>query len=180
MNKEEEMIDLLRHYRHDWLNDVQLLLGYASMGKMEKVEAKLKEKMVEANKERMLESLAIVKTALWIIQFNWKYDNFRMDYQIETNHNLSKYDDILHQNLVLFMDTLERFTDKMELYTGVIKFIKDANNEDATLVVLSFSGEFLDVDLLERKLAEIKEFSNIQLVSSQDKLSICTVTLMCS
>ncbi|QKY69573.1 Spo0B domain-containing protein [Lentibacillus sp. CBA3610] len=39
--EEKEVIQLLRHYRHDLMNHLQIVQGYLSMGKMEKAQKKL-------------------------------------------------------------------------------------------------------------------------------------------
>ncbi|WP_239584350.1 Spo0B domain-containing protein [Aquibacillus albus] len=178
--KEEDMIDLLRHYRHDWLNEVQLLMGYSSMGKLDKVQDKLKEVIEGANKERNLDRLSIPKTAIWLISFNWRYDNFRMDYQVETNNNLASYDDQIHNQLERLIKLFSSQSDEMELYHVKIVIKESTNKKGATELVLSISGTFSHIEILEKELVENQQLHKVNLSPLSNKKIQCTMTYICN
>jgi stage 0 sporulation protein B (sporulation initiation phosphotransferase) len=113
------MMELLRMYRHDVMNDLQVVQGYASMGKVDKVQTKLAEWMEHLNEERKLMSLNIPKFALWLIQFNSVHANIRLSYDIHMeNGNLHILDDTLVNQCQWCIESLEKYLDDMELYNG--------------------------------------------------------------
>lgn len=58
---DKEIITLLRHKRHDWMNQIQLLQGYASLGKQERLLDQIDDIKEEAeNERRILNSDAVV------------------------------------------------------------------------------------------------------------------------
>lgn len=115
--KDLEVIQLLQHYRHDLLNQLQLVQGYLSMGKTNKVEEKLEELFSLLNEERKLTVLQTPKFALWLIQFNHIYKNFRITYTIDIeNQNLEHLDEILLTECKEFMEYMKKISDGDQLY----------------------------------------------------------------
>ncbi len=175
MITEEEAIELLRHYRHDWMNQVQLLLGYASMGKMDKVQEKLKENVALMDQERKITNLRIPKTALWVINFNTQYENFRLTYRVEEESvDLSDHDDRLHNQLQQAMNVFHSFGDPYELYHGQL-FIK-GNNQTNALIELAFSGAFRQINNIEQQLLAI---DGLEVTFSSIAEDQCTIRWVC-
>lgn len=84
--EEEEVVTVLQHYRHDLMNELQVVQGYLTMGKADKVKTKMNELFASFNEERKLMSLNIPKFTLWVIRFNSIYKNFRLTYEIHTEY----------------------------------------------------------------------------------------------
>ncbi|WP_068674480.1 Spo0B domain-containing protein [Oceanobacillus sp. Castelsardo] len=115
--KDFEVVQLLQHYRHDLLNKLQLVQGYLSMGKTNKVEEKLEELFSFLNEERKLTVLQTPKFALWLIQFNHLYENFRITYTIDIeNQNLEHLDEILLMKCKEFLQWAVEISRKDQLY----------------------------------------------------------------
>ena len=172
--KEQEMIDLLRHYRHDWLNELQLLIGYVQMGKIDKVEEKLKENVSSAQEERMLSNLNVPKTALWMISFNWRYDNFRIKYNVGTlNKDISEKDKELHNLLEALMQLLTQYGEIMELYQGNINIFQE---QELVKCMVSFVGTFNESDKLVEQLKQLDGNPSVTTSLNSDELNKYTIT----
>lgn len=118
MEKKEAM-DILRYYRHDVMNDLQIVQAYSSMGKLEKVEEKIATYMVHFDEEQKLMNLNAPNFALWLIPFNSTHPNFRFTYAIQDEKiDLSDIDDKLTSNCKLCIAHLQEITDDNELYEG--------------------------------------------------------------
>ncbi|WP_226037033.1 Spo0B domain-containing protein [Aquibacillus saliphilus] len=179
MMKEEDTVNLLRHYRHDWLNTVQLLMGYTSLGKTDKVQEKLKESVDNAEQERKLVNLNMPKTALWMIGFNWRHDNFRIEYKVEIdNKNLSNYDESLHLQLEETIHLLKAHATQMELYTGT--FLFRPTNDQGVELELSIAGMFEQIEELERKLLKNQNLHKVLVEPLQAKKYQCTINWLCN
>ncbi|MDL4841656.1 Spo0B domain-containing protein [Aquibacillus rhizosphaerae] len=177
---DEETIELLRHYRHDWMNQIQLLMGYTSMRKIERVEDKLKECVRNADNERKLVNLNIPKTAIWLISFNWSFENFRIEYKIDTdNSNLLIDDQLLHKQFNEVMETFTTFGMNLELYHGTIT-IRQLNNQDNAEVEVYFSGVFDEIDRLKRGFLEKNKLYHLKIKQLSNDRHECKLTWICS
>lgn len=87
---EEEVVNILRHYRHDLINKLQIVHGYLTMKKYDKLGQTLDELFKELDEERKLLHLGIPQFTLWVVCFNTSYSNFRLSYKIHTNTALPK------------------------------------------------------------------------------------------
>lgn len=141
---EKDVVELLRLYRHDMMNDLQIVQGYASMGKMDKVESKLTEWTARLQEERKLMSLQAPAFALWVIQFHSHYDNIRLTYQIDMETiDLHIIDHTLEQACFAAVDCLLRLGDDRSLYQGVLK-LQHANS--AIRATFMLEGNFTEID----------------------------------
>lgn len=65
MDKKKEFIELLRHYRHDWLNVLQLIKGNLALNKLNRVEEIIREIVIHTENESKLSNLQIPKVAFF-------------------------------------------------------------------------------------------------------------------
>ncbi|WP_158701705.1 Spo0B domain-containing protein [Lentibacillus sp. Marseille-P4043] len=144
---EKAMVDLLRLYRHDLMNDLQIVQGYASMGKIDRVQTKVTECMDRFHEERKLMSLSAAKFALWLIQFNSIHANIRLSYYINVeNKTLSGIDNTLLNQCQLAIKSLEQLLDDEELYDGKMVL---GHTSSAIEINLSLTGNFQAQTILE-------------------------------
>ncbi|GAB3050283.1 Spo0B domain-containing protein [Virgibacillus ainsalahensis] len=114
---ENDVLTLLQRYRHDLMNTFQVVQGYLSMGKTDKVGSKIKENLAYYNEERKLMSLNAPKFILWLIQFNHLYPNLRMTYKIHAeNKNLHAADEHLIENCKWVLESFMEASDETEVY----------------------------------------------------------------
>ena len=57
MKKDWNIVEVLRHARHDWLNRVQLIKGYISLNNIERVNKILDEIIADAYQESKLSNM---------------------------------------------------------------------------------------------------------------------------
>ncbi|ASK63075.1 hypothetical protein CFK37_13425 [Virgibacillus phasianinus] len=144
--EEKEVMELLRYYRHDVMNDLQIVQAYTSMGKLEKVEEKLADYLSRFDEERKLMNLNAPNLALWLIPFNSIHPNFRFTYTILGEKiNLADIDGKLTTNCEYCIRHLEKITSETELYEGevVLEYFPDLNQ---VKVRLSLDGSFHDIN----------------------------------
>ncbi|WP_404453234.1 sporulation initiation phosphotransferase B [Virgibacillus necropolis] len=169
--EEKEVMDLLRYYRHDIMNDLQIVHAYTSMGKLEKVEEKLATYMAHFDEERKLMNLNAPNLALWLIPFNSIHPNFRFTYAIRDEKlDISDIDEKLTTDCQYCITCLEEITHDQELYEGelVLEYLKQRKQIQ---VVLTLHGSFSD--LISAKIPA--EMKNITLQKSENYIT-CTVT----
>ncbi|WP_077621371.1 Spo0B domain-containing protein [Sediminibacillus massiliensis] len=175
--KSEEVISLLGNYRHDVLNELQLLMGYASMGKLEKVQEKLNSVVSSFEKERNISNLGMPETALWAICFNWNYDNYRLNYHVgNIKEKLTGQDSIILSLLKEIMEIMDRFTDQMEFYEGDLRFQSGNGKEVLAGMQLSFSGVFTDLSGLKKQLIAVGSLDSVNIIPMEDNKQ-CTLVM---
>ncbi|MFG6118968.1 Spo0B domain-containing protein [Thalassobacillus sp. B23F22_16] len=152
----DEVMELLRHARHDWMNELQLIQGYASMGKMDKVKEKTNDVMQKAEEERRLMNLNTPYLSLWLMSFNWHHPFFRLTYEVK-----GETVDLRHKDITLYahceeiIRVFERFSDSSTLYQGKVRI--ELHTSDRVEISVVLSGEFEDMPHLQSTIQE-KEF----------------------
>ncbi len=84
-----ELIRTLNRHRHDWMNDVQVLFGYAKLQKYDKMlehVEKIKEKMA---RESSMSKLGVPSFIYFLLTFRNKNDAFILDFRNDRGLNLS-------------------------------------------------------------------------------------------
>ncbi|UOR12169.1 Spo0B domain-containing protein [Halobacillus amylolyticus] len=117
----EEMIAILRHKRHDWMNQIQLIQGYASMGKIDKVQAQVDKIIQESEQERRLLNSSACDFSLWLLTFNWNQDQYRLEYTIQRDVDLPRHDQSLTAYAKRLLTLMDEFREKDELYEGSVQ-----------------------------------------------------------
>lgn len=71
MSKDWSTIDVLRHARHDWLNQLQLIKANLSLNRVERANEIIEEIIVSSRHESNLMNLKVPQLAEYLITFNW-------------------------------------------------------------------------------------------------------------
>ncbi|WP_028783341.1 Spo0B domain-containing protein [Thalassobacillus devorans] len=152
----DEVMDMMRHARHDWMNEMQLIQGYASMGKMDRVKEKLADVLANADEERRLMNLNAPYLSLWLMSFNWYHPYYRLTYQVKGDrHDLRQKDITLYAQCKEVIHTMENFSDSSVLYHGLMTI--EADSEGRIAIDIMLKGKFSNPSLLKEPL-EAKEY----------------------
>ncbi|WP_079479538.1 Spo0B domain-containing protein [Halobacillus salinus] len=157
---EKEIIALLRHKRHDWMNQIQLIQGYASLGKQERLMDQIGQIKEEAEQERRLLNSRAPHFTLWMLSFNHDVDQFRLRYELKEEIDLSRHDlDLLANGRRLF-ELMEDHKTDGELYEGTVTLYK---GDQPTVIGMSWEweGTFRNGNELKKKLDEEGYISTI-------------------
>lgn len=71
MQEADKVVEILRHYRHDYLNDIQLIKSYTALGSHNKVEAVIENIIYKAEQESRLSALNVPEVAAMLLTYNW-------------------------------------------------------------------------------------------------------------
>ena len=151
----KDVIQLLRLQRHDLMNDLQIVHGYLSMGKTDKVKSKVNDIIEACNQERELMNINCPNFALWLIQVNMHHKHIKFTYDLHTeNRNLHTYDCVLTDIGNTIIGCI--LADDLEIITGNIRLINNNNSID---LIITLSGQKIDCDVWENKMA--KKLENV-------------------
>lgn len=171
--RDSDVIQMLRHYRHDLMNHLQIVQGYLSMGKTDKVQNKLKDYMGELHEEGKLVNLNAPMFALYILQFKFLHTNFRVIYHIRTAaKNLQSVDELLTDCCEKIMERIVKSSDEMQLYVLNIQ-LYDVG-QDMLELEFAVSGKVPDVQAFMQTIENIDWDVTIQHLDDEIK---CTVRI---
>ncbi|QQZ10728.1 Spo0B C-terminal domain-containing protein [Heyndrickxia vini] len=103
------IVEVLRHARHDWMNQLQLIKGNIALNKLDNVNRIMDEMIVEAQQESRLSNLKLPHFAEILLTFNWEPHPFQIDYEIVSENGALTVDDQTLSNWIQsFFLTLEK------------------------------------------------------------------------
>ncbi|MBU8879546.1 sporulation initiation phosphotransferase B [Bacillus sp. FJAT-29790] len=82
MNKDWNVIEVLRYARHDWLNKIQLIKGNLALNKMDRAKEIIDEIVMEAQAEAKLSNLNLPQFASLLLTYNWENHLFQLEYDV--------------------------------------------------------------------------------------------------
>jgi stage 0 sporulation protein B (sporulation initiation phosphotransferase) len=151
MEKEWDIIEVLRHSRHDWLNKLQLIKGNLDLNRLDRAKTVIDEIVMEAQHETKLSNLKMPQFAALLLKSNWVNPSFQLEYEILDDSVVCLINDSLLADWTgTFFNYLNKSVDvfqenhlsiTIELQTEGIRFFFD------------FSGIIKNRELIEQFLA---------------------------
>ncbi|WP_017472711.1 Spo0B domain-containing protein [Amphibacillus jilinensis] len=162
---EKEIVNLLRHYRHDWSNDLQVIMGYAQMGKLDKVQQKSAEVAERLMREQQFQNMDLPATILKLMRLNNLETGIRWEPVIEiveppiiNDHQLAHLVESVHQ-------IISKYLMNSMLYHGTIKF--QQFKKQPFRLILEINQALKDLTVLIDELTATDY--RIQIVSAQEE-----------
>jgi stage 0 sporulation protein B (sporulation initiation phosphotransferase) len=166
MDKNWDVVNVLRYARHDWLNKIQLLKGNLSLNKLERVQNIIDEIVMEAQQEARLSNLNLPQFAALLLTANWQQYYFQMEYEVLGDIQSVKMDDneltawtssfftTLHNSIEAFQDN--------HLSISIMPL------EGSTQIFFDFSGVILKQDEIKAFLEKSQTNVNLKELTDQE------------
>ncbi|MFZ3588315.1 Spo0B C-terminal domain-containing protein [Bacillus sp. DJP31] len=91
--KDWNVVEVLQHSRHDWLNKLQLIKGNLALDRIERAKEIIEEIVIEAQNEAKLTNLQLRDLAGFLMTYNWECHHFILEFEVLGDPiNLSHYD----------------------------------------------------------------------------------------
>ncbi len=149
-----DVVDILRHYRHDWLNQLQLIKGNLALRRLDKVESIIDDLVQQSKNESQLTNMNIPNVAARLLTCNWESHPYNVSFETLTGE---KDWSILDEDLLLIINQLFNIFDE-QVYRGednhLLFIFNDINGK---MVELDFQGELRKNHRLNDELTCIKE-----------------------
>ena len=167
----EDVVNLIQHYRHDLMNELQVVQGYIKLGNLEKVDASMTELLDYFYQERKLLSLNAPNVFLWFMQFRLKYENFILTYDIDIeNKNLSESDIFIGNKLEQIMrDAIENCSNEA-LHRVEIEFKDSIDTCEIAVYVVDESEKLHSIEKKRINQSEIEDI-DINIASNEYRYS---------
>jgi hypothetical protein len=96
VNEAERIKQILSRQRHDWMNHVQVLMGYQSMKKTERIQSYLQKLVHEATKERTISEIRYPPLAVALLTLSYRYQQWDWNVKVESKFQLPNQEDEQH------------------------------------------------------------------------------------
>jgi stage 0 sporulation protein B (sporulation initiation phosphotransferase) len=161
MKKKWDIVEVLRHSRHDWLNKLQLIKGNLALNKLDRVKEIIEEIIMEAQHESNLTNLRLHSLASFLMTYNWEPHHFRIEYEVLGQiRDLSSYDPIITDWCVRFFETLDQSIDKFgENHLSISIEISESNIR----FFFDFRGIITNKEKLIQWLNENEKYKSLKL-----------------
>lgn len=159
MDKEIDIVHILRQYRHDWLNNIQLIKGYLELERVEKVQQIIHDLIQQARNESDLSNLKIDEVASRLLTFNWDNHPYVLTFEVlrgETEQEWQDYEKVitvLLEEIFTCLDILAKQGEENELYL----IFNDLEN---LKLEIDFHGQVKDREKLVEKITKIQSIYN--------------------
>lgn len=162
MKKEWDTIEVLRHARHDWMNQLQLIKGNLSLNKVDRAKEIIEEIILEARQDAKLSNLQLPQFASTLLTCNWENHFFQLEFEVMDSHNFHRLDD---QLLTGWTERLfEALDASIERYQENHLSVTIDPQEKGIEFFFDFSGIIIDKNRLESFL-DGQPDGNIKVIS---------------
>ena len=173
--EEQRIIQLMSHYRHDWMNDLQLLFGYVSLKKYDKLSDCLDKIRCKAMKENSIAKLGIPSLVAYFISFRLKENALALELEMEQDINLAALPmdtEKVSQLVQGIVDLFHVNSAPSEELINVLS-VQFALEDNALLVDLDYQGGYHQAELKKAIHTLIsafpKDFADLEEEYTQDK-----------
>ncbi|SDM22824.1 Spo0B C-terminal domain-containing protein [Bacillus sp. OK048] len=167
MEKEWDIVEVLRHSRHDWLNRLQLIKGNLDLNRIDRAKAYINEIVIEVQHESKLTNFQFPLFASLLLKSNWEKHLFQLEYEVFTDVEAVKIND---KKLSDWTKSLFVCLDQaIEAFQENHLSITIQPQSDGVCFFFDFSGIIIKKELIEQFLVVseidviVKEFSESEL-----------------
>ncbi|MFS0775812.1 sporulation initiation phosphotransferase B [Neobacillus sp. 3P2-tot-E-2] len=167
MEKEWDIVEVLRHSRHDWLNRLQLIKGNLDLNRIDRAKEYINEIVIEAQHESKLSNLHLPIFSSLLFKSNWESHLFQLEYEVLNEVEAVEINDNILSNWTKsFFICLDR---AIEAFQENHLSITIQPQSDGVRFFFDFSGIIIKKELIEQFLTAteikvtVKEFSENEL-----------------
>lgn len=153
--KKWETVEVLRYARHDWLNKIQLISGYLSMGNTDRVQEILQEIIQSAHQESSI-SHTLPQFASYILTYNWENNQVLLNYQVEGKGSYTKEQD--KKITEWFVSFFQMINERSLIENENIIFLDCIFSGDEVRFIIEYNGILTSVEPIQKFLNETSFF----------------------
>lgn len=167
-----EVVEILRYYQHDLLNELQIVQGYASMGNLDKLQTKLDACIDGYREERQLINLNMPQFTLWAIRMNHSSKNINLCYHIHVeNIDLYDMDQELYTSATHIVQQINELGHETELYHLFFE-INTTKHFTELNIEFEITGNFSDNELIKRRLTDFFTNRGTKIIIQEGKIAL--------
>jgi len=139
----KKVISLLQNFRHDWLNHMQVILGYNSLNKSDKIAGYIKQVNEEAKQRTLISKLGQTDLVIFLFMLPVEYPNIDLQLELSEDLNTVNFRSIGEQLLQLlkglFGHLQNNLLDEHQIHTLLLSMNR---LENQLVVNIEYEGNF--------------------------------------
>jgi stage 0 sporulation protein B (sporulation initiation phosphotransferase) len=149
-NHNLRLIHLFNHYRHDWMNEIQLLYGYVKLKKYDKLEALMENIKTKVQHESYISKLGIPELVVYIFSSQTGEKELKLEVEMDQEIHLNELPVAGKIFSRLLMDIINAFKKAAKQCedSGHGLRVKLAQTSDMLQVDCAYEGELTGEQLL--------------------------------
>ncbi|WP_406686710.1 Spo0B C-terminal domain-containing protein [Rossellomorea vietnamensis] len=173
MSENWGVVEALRHARHDWMNDLQLIKGNLDLGRVERAKQVIEEMVLVAQNESKLSNVKLPLLAEWILTYNWSRHLIKLDFEVLRLEPHRLEDKRLYNWCKEFLEFLE--SNVMNNVENQLSIILDITKEQSRFI-FDFTGILKSTSLVEDWIKnQQSNGENIELEQLQEEVLVVHV-----
>ncbi|MCJ1908706.1 Spo0B domain-containing protein [Planococcus ruber] len=143
----------LRHARHDFLNELQLIKMNLDLGRLDEVQAIIRTHGEAAVQMSRLSGLKMEKLEEWLLLSQWRYPEFRFHLSCQAVKAPVHLDGLYAETIEALIEAALGDTDPYEEYECFLTFL----NEDSYFIAeIRLTGEWTEIAVPETEFEIVK------------------------
>jgi stage 0 sporulation protein B (sporulation initiation phosphotransferase) len=147
MSENWGILDALRHARHDWMNDLQLIKGNLELNRIERAKQVIDTMVITAQNESKLSNLKLPSLAEWILTYNWSTHLVKLEFEV----GQTGFTDRLNDQKLVFLckEMLELLESNVETNAENQLSLIINLSEEHPRFIFDFTGILKETNVLE-------------------------------
>lgn len=151
-----DLLDVINHYRHDWLNDLQVLFGYVQLNKAEKLKEYVEELSDKLYRESLVSKLGIPELVAYLLLFRSRSRKLELHVRPEREITLSGFAEghAAARRIIGILEAYEQAAEPGPAYAGILNITMDLLGNDELgyelTVQYEYSGTYRRALLIEQ------------------------------
>ncbi|MCJ7839910.1 sporulation initiation phosphotransferase B [Lederbergia sp. NSJ-179] len=162
MKDKEEALTLLQHVRHDWLNRIQLIKSYLTLGKIDQAERVIEEVILESQQEARLTKLGLPEFATLLLFHNWGWGGHTFQIEYEVIHDLPAH----------YIDDLELTSWMTNFFHSINEVLHPLYGHQLYITIESMENRLSCIFDYEGKLKNLDRLQQWLLTNENDQVHI--------
>lgn len=167
--QDARLLRILSIYRHDWMNHVQVLMGYIRLGKYERLTEYVDKINGKVFQESYLAKMGVPELAVYYYDFRADKRSLELEFEIEQEISMTRLPADGRRAARFIREAVELFAEQAALSNGETGALSLAfvEEEDGVLLDFVYSG-FLTAELPRRMDALLKTYERDGIGAEQD------------
>ncbi|MBT2569161.1 Spo0B domain-containing protein [Planococcus sp. ISL-110] len=146
MGKKITVAQSLRHARHDYLNELQLIKMNLDLGRLQEAQAIIRSHAEAAMHASRLSDIGLPLTEEWLLTANWRFPGFHFHLECPAVKAPAHLDAVFRDFLEKFVEAAKERLDPYQAFDCAILLVSSAASFEMNITC---PGNWLDLELLE-------------------------------
>jgi len=144
---DQQIVELMKIYRHDWLNHLQVILGYVSLKKTDQITAYVNKINQEAKQRSIISNLKNVDIAAFLYMLPIRYPCLKVELEVDEHIRLTQQEiegnSFIH-TLKSFIELFNSSINDNEVGSGTL-ILAIVDTEQGLNITFEYEGEVTQI-----------------------------------